>query len=130
VKVASQEETGLIQQHRINAHDETTALVVLTRQMPANHLVGYGKKTLVGAVGTFDPRFEYTQGEILRFAQNDSSDEFFRSPTAWRIAGPASLSAFETARIDIFPSVKQGAEEGDFRVGWGTLVHASSLQRG
>jgi hypothetical protein len=50
--------------------------------MPAGYLVSYGKKTRVGAFGTFDSRFEYTQGEILRYAQNDSSEEFFRSPTA------------------------------------------------
>ena len=50
VKIGGQEETGFVQQHRINAHDETTAIVVLTRQMPANHHVGYGKKTLGGDV--------------------------------------------------------------------------------
>ena len=36
---------------------------------------------------------------------------------------------YETARIDIFASVKQEAEEGDFRLGRGTLVRPSSLQR-
>src|SRR5215475_5173034 len=40
---------------RINAPDEITAMVVMTLQMPANHIVSYGKKTLTGTFGTFDP---------------------------------------------------------------------------
>jgi hypothetical protein len=94
VEIRGQEETGFVQQHRINAHDETTALIVPTREMPAEHLISYGKKTRVGAFGTFDSRF---------FA--DSRDPLIGARR--RIAGPASLSAFETARIDIFASVKQ-----------------------
>jgi len=31
VEIGGQEETGFVQQHRINAHDETTTLVVPTR---------------------------------------------------------------------------------------------------
>ena len=55
VKIGGEEETGFVQKHRINAHDEITAMVVMTLQMPANHIVSYGKKTLVGTFGTFDP---------------------------------------------------------------------------
>jgi hypothetical protein len=38
VKVGGQKETGFIQKHRINAHDEITAMVVLTPQMPPNRI--------------------------------------------------------------------------------------------
>jgi len=90
--------------HRINAHDEIMAMVVLTPQMPANYIVTYGKKTLVGALGTFDPWF---------FA--DALDPFIA--THWRIAGPARLAAFEATRVNIFASMKQRTEEGDFGLG-------------
>jgi hypothetical protein len=90
--------------HRINAHDEITAMVVLTPQMPANHIVIYGKKTLVGTLGTFDPWF---------FA--DALDPLIA--THWRIASPARLAAFEATRVNIFASMKQRTEEGDFGLG-------------
>ena len=112
VKIGGQEETGFIQKHWINAHDEITAMVVLTPQMPPNRIVSYGKKTLVGTFGTFDSGF---------FA--DSLDPFIT--THWRIAGPARLAAFEAARVNIFAPTKQGTEEGDFGLGGGMLIHAS-----
>ena len=57
VKIGGQEETGFVLQDRINPHHETTATAVSTREMPADYFVSYGKKTLVGAFGTFDSRF-------------------------------------------------------------------------
>ena len=57
VKVGGQEETRFVPQHRVNAHDETAALAVSARKMPADYLVSDGKKTLVGTFGTFDSRF-------------------------------------------------------------------------
>ena len=50
--------------------------------------------------------------------------------TSRRIAGPACLAALEAARLDIFSSVKQRTEEGDFGLGGRTLIHANLLQRG
>ena len=73
-------------------------------EMPANHLVGYGKKTPMRTFGTFDSRF---------FA--DSLGPLIG--TSRRIAGSARLAAFEAARINIFSSAKQRAEEGDFGLG-------------
>ena len=86
-----------------------------TLQMPLNRIVSYGKKTLVGAFGTFDSGF---------FA--DSLDPFITAH--WRIAGPARLPAFETARVNIFAPTKQRTEEGDFGLGGGTLIHATVRQ--
>ena len=91
-------------------------MVVMTLQMPANHIVSYGKKTLVGTFGTFDPWF---------FA--DALDPFIT--THRRIAGPASLAAFEATRVNIFASMKQRTEEGDFGLGGGMLIHASLRAR-
>jgi hypothetical protein len=54
VKIGGQKETGFIQKHWIDAHDEIMAMIVLTPQMPPNRIVSYGKKTLVGTFGTFD----------------------------------------------------------------------------
>src|SRR5208282_2732043 len=71
--------------------------------------------TLVGAFGTFDFGF---------FA--DPLDPFI--PAHWRIAGPARLPAFETARVNIFAPTKQRTEECDFGLGGGTLIHATVRQ--
>ena len=115
VKIGGQEETGLVEMHRINAHDEITAVVILTPQMPANYIVSYGKKTLVRTFGTFDLWF---------FA--DALGPFIA--THWRIAGPARLAAFETARVNILAPTKQGSEEGDFGLGGRSLIHATLRQ--
>ncbi len=89
--------------------------MVVTLQMPLNRIVSYGNITLVGAFGTFDSGL---------FA--DSLDPFIT--TYWRIAGPARLAAFETARVNIFAPTKQGTEEGDLGLGGGTLIHANVRQ--
>ena len=83
--------------------------------MPPNRFVSYGKKTLVGAFGTFDSGF---------FA--DPLDPFISAH--WRIAGLARLPAFEAARVNIFAPTKQGTEEGNFGLGGGTLIHANVPQ--
>jgi len=101
--------------HRINAHDEITAPVVLTSQVPAKRIISYGKKTLVGAFGTFDSGL---------FA--DSLDPFIT--THRRIARPARLAAFEPPRVNIFAPTKQETEEGDFGLSGGTLIHANVRQ--
>jgi hypothetical protein len=72
--------------------------------MPADYLVSYWKKTLVGTFGTFDSRF---------FA--DSRDPFVGA--RWRIASPACFSAFEAEWVDIFAPAKQRTEQGDFGFG-------------
>ncbi len=115
VKIGGQEETSFIQKHWINAHNEITAMGVMTLQMPLNRIVSYGKKTLVGAFETFDSGL---------FA--DSLDPFITAH--WRIAGPAGLPAFETARVNIFAPTKQRTEEGNFGLGRGTLIHATLRQ--
>jgi hypothetical protein len=90
-------------------------MVVVAGEVPANHLVSYGKKTPVGAFRTSDSRF---------FADS-------RRPligTRRRIAGPACLTAFEAARVDVFSSAKEGAEEANFGLSGGKLIHAGGLQ--
>ena len=55
VEIGGQEEAGLVPQHRVDAHDEIAAVVILAGKMPANHVVGDGQKTAVRAIGAFDP---------------------------------------------------------------------------
>ena len=81
-------------------------MVVLTPQMPPNRIVSYGKKTLVGAFGTFDSGL---------FA--DSLNPFIT--TYRRISCPARLAAFEAARVNIFASAKQRSEKCDFDISRG-----------
>ena len=40
VEIGRQEEAGFVLEHGIDAHDEIAAVVVVARQVPANHLVG------------------------------------------------------------------------------------------
>ena len=54
VEIGRQEEAGFVRQHRIDAHDEIAAVVVLAGQMPANHFVGYGQKSPVWTLGALD----------------------------------------------------------------------------
>ena len=104
IKIGGQEETGLIQKHRINAHDESLTKVVLTAEMPANHLFSDGKKALVWAFGTLNSRFiADSLGPLIG--------------TSGRIAGPTCLAAFEAARVNILSSPKQRTEQGDFGLG-------------
>ncbi len=91
------------------------AIIVLTPQMPPNRIVSYGKKTLVGAFGTFDSGL---------FA--DSLHPFIT--THRRITCPARLAAFEAARVNIFASAKQRSVECDFDISRGSLIYATLWQ--
>src|SRR5438093_282480 len=104
VKVGGQEETGLIPKHRIDAHHEFPALVVVTAEMPTNYFVGYAKKPLVRTFGALDSRFLANSPDPLIAA-------------SWRIASSACLTAFEALRINILSSMKQRAEESNFGLG-------------
>src|SRR5271170_850285 len=93
IKISGQKKASLIQKHRVNAHDEIPAILVLTDKMPANHIVGDWQKTAVWALGTFDLRL-LTQ----------ALDPFIGAGRC--IARSAGLTAFETTRIDIVPAAK------------------------
>ncbi len=90
-------------------------MVVLTPQMPPNRIVSYGKKTLVGAFGTFDSGL---------FA--DSLNPFIT--THRRISCPARLAAFEAARVNIFASAKQRSVKCDFDISRGSLIYPTLWQ--
>ena len=88
------------------ANEKTQPLtkVVLTAEMPANHLFSDGKKALVWAFGTLNSRFiADSLGPLIG--------------TSGRIAGPTCLAAFEAARVNILSSSKQRTEQGDFGLG-------------
>src|SRR5438034_10044620 len=104
VKVGGQEETGLIPKHRIDAHHEFPALVVVTAEMPTNYFVGYAKKPLVRTFGALDSRFLANSPDPLIAASS-------------RIASSGCLTAFEALRINILSSMKQRAEESNFGLG-------------
>ena len=94
VKIGRQEEAGLIQEHRIDAHDEVAAVVILAGEVPANDIVGDREKTAVGAVVTLDP------GLLA-----DAPDPFIGAGRL--IARPAGLAALEAAGMDILPPAKE-----------------------
>ena len=54
VEIGRQEEAGFVLEHRVDAHDEVAAGVVLARKMPADHFVGDGQETVMRTGGAFD----------------------------------------------------------------------------
>ena len=55
VEIHRQKVAGLVEQHRIDAHDERLAAVVHTGQVPANHVIVHRQKAAAGAFSAFDP---------------------------------------------------------------------------
>ena len=92
--------------------------------MPANNIVSDGKKSLVGSSRTFDSRFFADSGDPLMGTGGRVAGKS-RGPQRRRSA----LSAFEAARMDVFATVKQGAEEADFCLSGRKLIHARGLRQ-
>ena len=93
VKIGCQEETGFIQQHRIDTHDEIAAVTILARKMLANHLIGNGKKLAMLAAPAFDSGFLAHAG-----------DPFVG--TGRGVTGPTGPLTLEAACVNILSSTK------------------------
>ena len=100
VEVDGQEMTGLIEQHRVDAHREGLARIVRTGQVPADHIVGDRQELPVGTDGAPDSRFLAHTGPPLVGARRG-------------IAGLAGAQALEAARINVLAPPKEGAEQDD-----------------
>jgi hypothetical protein len=102
VEIDGQEKTGFVLKHRIDAHDEILALIILTREVPPDCLIGDGEKALMRTIATFDPGF--LANTLNPFVAADRL-----------IACLARLSAFKPAWIDVLAPTKESTEQGDFR---------------
>ena len=100
VEIGRQEEAGLVLKHRVDAHDEITAGIILAGKMPANHIVGDGKEAAMRAFGALDLG-------LLAQAPRPLVG------TRRLIAGLAGLATLEATRIDIVASTKERAKQGD-----------------
>ncbi len=100
VEVDSQEEAGLVPQHRVDTCHEGVAGVVVARQVPPDDVVGDGKEAPVGTVATLDTR-------LLA----DPANPLVR--TGRGIAGLARPAALEPARVDVLPASEQRTEQSD-----------------
>jgi hypothetical protein len=105
VKISRQKEAGFIQEHWVHAHDEITAIVILTAEMPTNYIVRNGQELSVRAFGTFDSGL-FTDALNPLVGAN------------WRITGFAGLAALESTRVNVVAASKKRAEESDLRF-WG-----------
>ena len=103
-----------LQEHRIDAHDERSALIVLAGQMAADHIICYGQEATMVALDAFDPWF---------FA--DARNPFVGAYGC--VARPTGLSAHKTARIDVFTPPKQRVKQRDFGSGRRLLVDREML---
>jgi hypothetical protein len=81
----------------------------MTRQVPADYVIGQWEKTAVWAVAALDARL---------FA--DSSDPLVGAGR--RVSGLASFPALEAARVDVFTASKKRTKQGDLGVRFGRLV--------
>src|ERR1700730_17187356 len=54
IEVDCQEETGLVLQHRIDAHDEILALIVVAGEVPEDCLVRNSEKALTQTIAALD----------------------------------------------------------------------------
>ena len=96
-------------EHRIDAHDEIFALVILTGKVPSDRLVRDGEESLMRTIAALNSGL---------FA--DPMDPFVgANRLIARLAGP---SAFEAARIDVVAATKEGAEQSDFRFGRRSMI--------
>ena len=100
VEISSQEETGFVQQHWVDAHDKIPSIVVLTGEMPANDIVGDSQETSVRALGALNSwLFAYALNPFV------GADR--------RVSRFPGLSALKTTRIDVVSSTEKGTEKGD-----------------
>jgi hypothetical protein len=97
IKVNGKKVAAFVQQHRIDADDESASPIIASRQVPADHFVRYGEETTVGTIGALNPRlFTNASHPLVR--------------AGWLVACPPGLSAFKTNRINILSPAKQGSE--------------------
>jgi hypothetical protein len=54
VEIHCEHEAGFVLQHRIDAHDEIFAGVILAREVPSDRLLRHGKKSLMPTFAAFD----------------------------------------------------------------------------
>src|SRR5258708_54993 len=102
VEIDGQEKAGFVLKHRIDAHDEILALIILTREVPPDCLIGDGEKALMRTIAAFDPGF--LANALNPFVAADRL-----------ITCLARLSAFKPAWIDVLAPAKESTEQGDFR---------------
>jgi hypothetical protein len=80
------------------------ACVVVSRQVPADDVVGDWEKASVATFRALDPRF-----------LTHATDPFIRARGG--VTRFAGLSALEASRIDVFSATEEGPEDGDLVVG-------------
>mgnify|MGYP003339919884 CR=1 FL=1 len=56
VEVGGEEVARFVWEQRVHAGDERLVMLVFAREMPANHVIRYGQKATVRALGALDPR--------------------------------------------------------------------------
>jgi hypothetical protein len=89
---------AFVLEHGIDADDKVAPPIIASQEVPADNLIGQGKKATVGTVCALDP-----------WLLTDAPHPFIC--TSWLVACPPGLSAFKTNRINIFSPAKQGPEQ-------------------
>src|SRR6266446_1136172 len=102
IEINCEEKTGLVLKHRIDAHDEILALIVLAREVPSDRLVRNREESLVRTIAALDSGlFAYSPYQFVGASR--------------LIARPSGPSAFKSARIDIFAAAKERMEQSNLR---------------
>ena len=100
VEIRGQEETRFVEKHGVHACHELAIISVHATQMLANHFIGDGQESAVGAAGALD---------VALIAE--PTNPFVCARRA--VASLAALSALKAPRVDIIPATEEGPEQCD-----------------
>src|ERR1051326_5904351 len=109
VEIDRQEKTRLVAKHRIDTRDKRLPVIILSRQMPADHVVIDRQETLMSTVRTTNPRLLTDPSQPL-------------VPAGWHVARLPGFPALEPACIDVVPSAEERTEQRNLRVRGGMEV--------
>ncbi len=109
VEIGRQEETCLVAQHRIDAHDEVPPGAILARKMPTNCFIGDGKEASLRAIGALDLGLLADARRPLVGASG-------------LITAFSALAALEPAGINVLPTAEKRAEQGNLSPRWRTMM--------
>lgn len=107
VKIDGEKMARFVLEHRIDAHDEVVPLVISTREMVLNSVVGDWEKP---AVWTLDALNLALVAQI--------PDPFVGA--RWLVAGLASFPAFEAAGVYVHATSEKRPKQGNLGGGFGT----------
>ena len=115
VEIDSQEKTGLVLKHWVNACDERLAGAVNSRKVPMDHLVCHGEKLSILTLRALNTWF-----------LTDTANPFIAAGR--RVTRFSGFAALESPGINIISPAEERAKEPDFGVSCGVLMNQTRFE--